>query len=337
MSTFNTNINIPGRQAGGAVKPCGSLWPNGEFSFGYQPAGGAERLETPSEYARKWDTPIGLAQTSNSHKVKDPGKARRGTKGLTSYGKKMLRNSVWRMQRLYGKRRLSFVTLTLPDLTYEEHWYVASRWAEILRIFYQKLGRRLAAAGLPRTYAGCTELQPNRSQQEEVPALHIHFVVVGRKSNHVSWALHPRTFRRIWATVVGRYVSPGKNWRACENVAAVRQDASRYMAKYLSKGCSMDVPPRSDETGWGLPTAWYNVSLGLKRWVSENTRKHAGLMEYLESAAIIGFSPEAFHYLSWGTLEKCPGPGPHFCVGRLRGDFMREILEFWNYQVFGPP
>lgn len=319
------------------MKPCGRLWPDGEFSFAYQPAGGAERLESPREYARKWDDHLGLAQTSNSHKVQDPGRARRGTKGLTSYGKKMLRNSVWRMQRLYGKRRLSFVTLTLPDLTYEEHWYVASRWAEILRIFYQKLGRRLAARGLPRTYAGCTELQPARSESEEVPALHIHFVVVGRKSNKEQWALHPRVFRRVWATVVGRYVGAGKNWRACENVAAVRKDASKYMAKYLSKGCSMDEPPRSDETGWGLPTAWYNVSLGLKRWVTANTRRHPFLMELLESSALMGLSDQAFHYLNWGNVDKCPGTGPHFCVGRLKGDAMREILDIWKAAVLSPP
>ena len=337
MNYCNTNLNIPGRQAGGAVKPCGRLWPNGEFSFGYQPAGGAERLETPSEYASKWDAPLGLAQTSNSHKVQDPGAPRRGTKGLTSYGKKMLRNCVWRMQRLYGKRRLAFVTLTLPDLTYEEHWTVASNWAEIVRVFYQKLGRRLAVRGLPRDYAGCTEMQPTRAEREEVPALHLHFIVVGRRANRESWALHPRDFRRIWASVVGRYVARGKNWSACENVGAVRKDASSYMSKYVSKGCSMAEPPRGDEIFWSLPTAWYNAAHRLKKWVASNTRSHPILMEYLESASIIGFSPEAFHYLNWGTLEKCPGPGPHFCVGRLRGDFQTELLEFWNSQVFGPP
>lgn len=333
----HTNTNIPGRQAGGVMAPSGRLWPNGEFSFGYSCAGGAEPLESGAEYAAKWDKPIGSSLPSNSHTQNDDMPPRRGTRGLTTHGKRMLRNCVWRMQRLYGKRCLSFVTLTLPSLTFEESWYVSSNWSQIVRVFYQKLGRRLESLNMPVTYAGCTEMQPLRCQREEHPALHLHFLVVGRLRPRGGWALHPREFREIWQSVLENYIRPGYDFSATENVQMVRKNASSYMAKYVSKGCSMEEPPRGDEIFWSLPTSWYNVSLQLRRYVNDNIRRDPDFIEMLEDVARIPEFSGEFHYLFWGSVEEMSGPGPHYCVGKIRGEPRRELENIWWVLKFGGP
>lgn len=312
------------------MEPTGRLWPNGEFSVGYAPCGGMERLLTPKERADKAVPPIGLSLPSNSHKERDEGAPKRGTKGLTTHGKRVLRNAAWRLQRLYGKKCLSFVTLTLPDVTYEESWYVSSNWAEICRIFYQKLARRLQAAGLPDHYCGCTEMQPARSDREGHPALHLHFVVVGRRTPRQHWSFSPSDFRALWKSVLGRYLPGERDWSAVENCQMVKRDVSSYLSKYLSKGISMDSPPRSDETGWSLPTAWYNCGLRLRRWVLDNIRRDPELMESLEYVATSGATESCCHYCFSGVIEEMAGPGPHYHVGKLRGEFMRELIEMWQ-------
>lgn len=318
---------IPFREKKAVIEPTGRLWPNGEFTIGYSVAGSMERESTHAEIARGMNSHLGLSLPSISHSPSDEGKAPKGTKGLTGHGKKVLRNAVGRIQGLYGKRRLSFVTLTLPNLTYEQHWYISSNWSQIVRVFFQKLGRHLESAGLPVVYASCTEMQPGRCESEEVPALHLHFVCVGRSRSGGAWAFSPVEFRRMWASVLQLYVGEIEDTRALENVQMVKKDASSYMAKYVSKGCSLDTPPRSDETGWSLPTSWYNVNLKLRRWVLENIRRSPELMNHLERMARNGSLGGFCHYFFAGVIEESAGPGPHYFVGKLKGEFMNELIS----------
>ena len=272
---------------------------------------------------------LGSSLPSNSHRDDEVPRPKRGQKGITPYGKKVLKNAVWRMQRLYGKRSLSFVTLTLPSITFEESWYVSSCWSEILRVFYQKVVRELERCGLPRVYAGCTELQPKRCNREEHPALHIHFVIVGRWRSRGKWALSPADFRRLWMESVSPYLQNEYSWEACENVQMVKKDVSAYLGKYLSKGVCVDRVPLPDERGWSLPTCWYNVSLGLRQWVTDSIRRHPTLIEALELAARGGYLEQYCHYYHAGELEYGTGPGPHYFVGKLEGDAMKSIIDVW--------
>ena len=334
---MDVNRNIPFRRAGGVLEPSGRLWPDGQFSIGYAPCGGMEREMSPSEYAEKWMPPLGSSLPSNSHRDVDAGNPKRGQKGITSYGKKVLKNAVWRMQRLYGKRSLSFVTLTLPSITFEESWYVSSNWSEILRVFYQKVVRRLELHGLPRVYAGCTELQPKRSNREEHPALHIHFVVVGRWRSRGAWALSPLDFRTMWMDSVKPYLQGKYSWDAVENVQMVKKDVSAYLGKYISKGVCVGNPPDPMYTGWSLPTSWYNVSLGLRQWVTGNIRRHPSLIEMIEKAATGGYLDEYCHYYFSGDIEEMPGTGPHYFVGKLKGEAMTSLIDVWVALCLSPP
>ena len=318
---------VPGRRRNPQLEPTVRLWPNGQFSLGYSPAGGMERHLTPQEWADRVSSPLDLTPPSNSHSDRDSGKPRRGSGGMTSYGRKLLRNSVWLMQRNHGKRRLAFCTLTLPPMEYGEFWAVSSNWAEIVRVFYQRLGRLLESRGLPKDYAGCTEMQPGRSEREGVPALHLHFVIVTRRRGHKGFSLRPCELREIWASVVGRYVWGDYCWDRCENMQVVKSDASAYLSKYLSKGSPVGEPPRSDETGWSLPTAWYNVALRVKREVVRGIRRCPALAQLMEEIIRTRSDRSAFWF-----LEQVVGEGEMSgkilgYYGHMKGPHMRDVVE----------
>lgn len=327
--------NIPGVKVGGAMEPAGRLWPNGEFSIGYAPAGGAERRLSPKEYADRLTPPLGSSIDSNSHRYPDEGAVRRGVNGLTSHGKKVLRNSIWRIQRLHGRSRMAFVTLTLPDITFEQSWGISTDWSRVVRVFFQKLGRYFERLGLPTCYAACTEMQTERLGDDGHPALHLHFVCVTKRRGEKGYAITPGEIRWLWASVIGPMVPDVEFWGAVENVVALKGDASRYMSKYLSKGTASVEPPRSDETGWSLPTAWYSVRANLRRWVLDNIRSHPRLMEIMERACLDGAMFQGCEYYFSGEIEAMRGTGPHYFVGKLKGPDMEEIIEIWAAEVLG--
>lgn len=312
------------------MEPSGQLWPNGEFTVGYAPCGGLEQLETPSEYAAKWDNPLGLALASNSHRAKNPDDAPRGTKGLTSYGRRLVRNSVEMLERAYGVTNISFVTLTLPKLEFEEYWNVSTNWAQIVRVYYQALGRLLGDKLLPRFYAGVTELQPKRTAEEGVPALHVHHVFVGRRRNEKGWRVHPAQIREIWKRAVQRYLWNDYDWDQSEQVEAVRHTAAGYLSKYMSKGEEGEHELCRAGTGWSLPTGWYNVSLPLKRKVTEKIRRDPAIIEGIEKTAKGGNIQEWCEYFFAGVIEEMPGEGPHYFVGKLKREAMESLIEYWR-------
>lgn len=312
------------------MEPSGSLWPNGEFTVGYAACGGAEREMTPSEYAQKWDSPLGLALPANSHREVDFGAAPRGTKGLTSYGRRLVRNSVEMLERVYGATNLSFVTLTLPDLEYEEYWNVSSNWGQIVRVYYQAIGRCLSRSCLPPWYVGVTELQPERTTREQVPALHIHFVCVGRRRGEKGWRIPPCVFRNQWKKAVQKYCWNEYNWDACERVEGIRHTASGYLSKYMSKGMEGEILLRREGTGWSLPTAWYNISLRIKQAVKKRIRQHPELMEQIEALALSGAIEAHCEYFHAGEIPEMAGTGPHYFIGKLKRDFMEEIKRIWR-------
>lgn len=321
---------IPGRLKGGAIRPSIKLWPNGEFSMGYAPGGALEEEMSWADWSEGVSGDIGLSIVSNSHKDLEEEVPRRGQKGITPGGARMLRNSLDVMEKYAGKERLSFGTVTLPSLEYEEFWMVSTCWSEIVRRFYQKLSRALGKQGGSASYAGCTELQPARTERESVPALHLHFVFVGRHTSRGGWLVSPAQLRRWWKEVLEKFVGRELDCRATENLERVRKSASCYMAKYLSKGSSVSPPLMGGELGWSLPTAWYNVSLKLKRHVKDNVRTSPELATLVEGMWVDGLLECSCEYFYQGIIEEMVGPGPHYCIGRLREDVLRDVLDIWR-------
>lgn len=329
-----TANSVPGRFKGGAVRPSVHLWPNGEYTLGYAPGAGFEEEMTWAKWTQGVLGTIDLAIPTNSHKDLEEVRPRRGQKGLTARGARMVRNACDALERFYGRDNLSFCTLTLPRLSYEEFWVASSSWAEIVRRFYQKLGRRLRKLGSSSSYVGVTELQPSRSSRDGVPALHVHFVFVGRRRGGSQWLVHWSELRSWWQDSLEWALSRAVDCTHAENVQRVRATASGYMSKYMSKGGDLTDPILSNEMGWSLPTSWYNVSLNLKRWVTDNTFVSPEMSELMECAWRSGSLREASEYFYEGIIEEMSGPGPHYCIGRLTREDYEDMCELYRAQQY---
>lgn len=327
---------IPGRIKGGAIRPSCHLWPNGEYTLGYAPGAGFEAEKTWGEWYEGVQGPLDLAMLHNSHNDLEEEVIPRGQKGISTQGARMVRNAADALEKFYGKERLSFATLTLPRMEFEEYWHVSSNWAEIVRRFYQKLTRALAKRGGSRSYVGVTELQPRRTDREGVPALHLHFVFVGRKTRTAAWMVHYSEIRWWWKEVVQWCVGRSLNFEHCENVQEVKQSAGGYLGKYMSKGSDCVAPIAVGVFGWHLPTAWYNVSLKLKRWVTNNTFITPAMSELMEVAWRSGALQSGSDYFYEGVIEECSGPGPHFCVGRLKQADYMDMVAIYRAQQIAP-
>jgi hypothetical protein len=332
---------IPKRKYGGKIEPCGRIWPDGQFTLGYAAAAGLERLESAKELADKMTPLIGLSIDSNSHSQfstvgdgsglgRDDPSPGRGKNGITTHGRRLLSNAVSFLQRRHGRKRLSFVTLTVPDVTYEESWNLSSNWSQVLRVFFQKLGRAQEKKGIPPHYASCTEMQPNRCDREGHPSLHIHFVMVGKARGLKGWAFSPGMIRQMWRESLEKYLWSECTWDACENIQQVKRNAAAYLSKYVSKGVSGLTAPSSAETGWKLPHTWYNISLKLRQYILSLVLRSPEMMLLLESLVKINNDSEAFHYIGFGVIPDLNTPGPHFWYGRLSGEMLGELQEIWR-------
>lgn len=284
----------------------GVIWPNGHFGVSYRPRKGqTARDDERDQYdydSRLRDNPIGLAVPAKSHSEAVKKRNTRGLKGITSFGQRMVENGAYLMERKYGKARLSFVTLTLPECSTEEGWRVSTHWPEIVRQFFQSLGRKLADAGLPKTYCSVTETQGERMEAEGHPALHMHFICVGA-TDPWEWKLKPEDFRDVWRRTLEGYLPGDRTWEATEQVKSIRKSVECYLGKYMTKGSDLDGTEVCPDTLFTLPKTWWNMSNGLRRAIkSFQIRDDALLAEVLEACKGT-YSKKNFKFLRWYDRE----------------------------------
>lgn len=217
--------------------------------------------------------PLGLSNASNSHKRK-----KRGETGISTYARHVVKNAAYRMQIESGKNRMSFLTLTLPNVDKTEAARISANWSEIIRVFVQWLGRQLRACGLSGEVVGVTEIQEKRLISTGVFALHFHCVFEGRKQ-HETWCLTPKEVREQWSKCLSKYLDrqPEEyNWNCCENIQRVKKDASGYLGKYLSKGAKDLQRPEVKEWIHVFPSSWWTCSNSLKAKVSTRVKSVSG-------------------------------------------------------------
>lgn len=302
--------------------PSGRIWPNGEFGIGWA---ADPRTEDVFDGGAAWREghlhPLGLTNTSNSHK---PVRSPRGQGGITSYGRRMVRNAAFVMQAEASKDRLSFLTLTIPPLTPEEEYCLGRNWAEIVRVFCQWLRRKLGAASLPGEIVQVTELQSQRHKERGGLPLHLHMVFVGRLRRG-SWAVTPKQVRSAWRRSCTRFAGSTADWSNSENLVRVRKDAGSYLSKYLSKGSGAvsnlldTVPPGS------IPSSWYGVSRSLARRVKAQTLTSEAACTWV-MALCEDATCGVFHYVYPLRLEFDDGGGYIAgYAGKLQSSALSEI------------
>lgn len=304
------------------------IWPNGEFSVGYVPPKkfSPDPLPPPGkrvfsfewlsqenkervcqwvqERLAKQEASIDSSHPPNSHK--------RGLHGITSYGKRLVRNAAYLLQLKHGKECMSFVTLTLPSVSREELSIIAQQWSHIVRVYCQSLKRELIRNGLSGKYVGVTEVQERRLSKRGELGLHLHILFQGRANRRKGWAIPPGFHREVWGGILERILGRRFDNRALENVQRVRLDAGSYLGKYMSKG-TKTIGAIVEQYGEScVPSAWYTCENGLRDAVKRKIKTSWDLGEEIWSDLPLMDEAGA---LRWINLHQVEIEGRSFTVG----------------------
>jgi hypothetical protein len=181
-------------------------------------------------------------------------------------------NGVYLLEQRYGKNRLSFLTLTLPDLTSEDLLKCSENWGRMTDELLKALRKYVeyTKKGIFE-YVYCTEIQTKRLELRGEYAPHIHIVMLGKDGKN--WYITPKKIRSIWATIIARCVGHRSfDTSALENLQRIRRSAAAYLGKYLSKGIfkQQDTTGESEKQG-KIHTQWGGMSRVISRLIKSCT------------------------------------------------------------------
>lgn len=285
----------------------GKVWENGEFGVAVAPKEHPEcpfdlnKLAIPPE-EEEWNRnlvkahgaievlkfkgidPLGFSPLPKNHK---PGN--RGSKGITAHGKKLIRNGCWRLEHENKRDVLTFATFTLPDVSTYESIVISQNWGKIQRVFIQKLTRTLRKEGLPGEVVGAVEIQEKRALRDNILAIHLHLVFVGRLPGQ-TWALAPCEYGELWKTVIQEFLynePHAYDWSAVHNVQRVKKSVEGYLGKYASKGVK-SLGKMAEKFGESnLPKHWYTCTNSLRdRVLSSRVQLSAGKAKTLVNMCV---------------------------------------------------
>lgn len=293
--------------------PSGTVWPNGEFGLGYHSrveecdpvglvkAGGvsleAMRLEALRVRMGVGAPPLDLTSLPNSHTPKNRPETY-GRKGMTNRGAKMVRNAGYLLQRRAGKKHLTFLTLTLPEMGSDGARAVAETWGETMRQLIQWLSRKLQASGLPAKVVLVTELQPERQKAGSLCVLHVHGVFQGRK-NGKTWAVSCKELRAWWLARLSRVTGGQVQSLTCCDMKRVEKDAGNYLSKYMSKGAEA-IGEFAEMMGWEcVPRQWWNMSKQMRDEVNAGCLRSPQIMSIVEELVNMYWDGKAGGYFKF--------------------------------------
>lgn len=281
----------------------GYLWPNGEFSFG-------KSKTTRSRVEEGWDvdTPlfptgafelesvldqlngnyvgydpvsgVGLVNVPNSHSKTTRAvvelRSVRGSKGLSAYGGKQIRNGCYLIDRSSPNLTVSFGTVTVPNLSTELHRELIREWPSILRIFFQRLNRHLVREGMSGEICYAVEPHPQRSKKEGRMVPHVHMCFQGCKDPYKpKWAISPEQLGRYWKEAIVRRLPESNCYfrKSHWNLQAVNGSVAAYLAKYLAKGREERGDKPGYDNGYGRLSSWFGLIGGLRQRVNQAKRR----------------------------------------------------------------
>ena len=264
------------------------LWPNGEIAVWRQRrlkeniykkgrlSSDAldERPLVPVEQTESMDSGaqrLGLVNVRNFDRPM-AGRPRIGLKGITSKGKRMVRNACYLLERDVDKRFLTFATVTLPPLPETQLRELHQKWHKVIDAYRREIRRELRRSGLSGELVGVTEIQPKRYASTGYPILHGHFVWVGRNRG-CDWAIKPATHDSIWARAIA-VALPNTDIdvsKACK-MLPVKGSTESYLSKYMSKGGeSISEVLRDGFEDW-MPKQWWSLTRSLSKRIRREIR-----------------------------------------------------------------
>lgn len=192
------------------------------------------------------------------HPVEPVPRARRGTKGISTHGRNLIRAGCHWLESQFGKRNLSFLTATLPDEAMK--LCTPETWAEVTNRFLKSLRYHLKKAGLCPEIVGCTEIQESRLLSTDgIPPLHLHLLFQGKQNYH-QWGIDKAEYQRLWQQACTSIWPVECRFESSCRVESIYKSGVSYMSKYLSKGGSVLSKCKPEL----LPSAWFTVSRFLK-------------------------------------------------------------------------
>lgn len=207
---------------------------------------------------------LGLSKVPKSQNVDTaPIRAARGSKGISRSGQEVVRSSALWLEDRYGRGRLSFLTLTIPEECLLER--LLGRWEALVKNLKTWLQYQLHLAGLPDEIVGVIEVQKRpRGENHDMPGLHIHLVFVGRL-HEGGWKLSKSLIQSYWSKALLKASGCAPLSHVSSRVERVRKSAYGYLGKYMSKGVSSldHINPKY------LPSSWYICTLNLRRKVKQ--------------------------------------------------------------------
>lgn len=250
------------------LSPSGRLWPNGEFSQGYKRTQGDEPLDMRS-LADSWGDelggggetpPIDLVNVTNSHKTT----RQRGELGITTYGRRMLRNGVHILKETLRGHPLTFCTLTVPELPGDGRRELAGQWAEVTRQTLQWLTRSLIRQGVKPLILSCSEIQPGRLGNGGGAYLHLHLIWPNPSRKRGAWGVDADDLRSWWAKLLRRITDNPSLPTPNIDLVVAKGNIAKELSKYLSKGSSVLSKASEDLGTENLPRTWWNMSKPLR-------------------------------------------------------------------------
>lgn len=275
----------------------GSIYPDKTFSIGYV---AKSSINTPEreynndydsqmdayeyeylDYGRKYKAihhffstskiPSRFIVSSQSSQRSKPVK-RYGLNGITNKGKKVTRNCAILLQQKYGKKRIGFVTCTLPGYDSDVLQLLNRNWGDIVRKFFQQVRRDLKKQKAPLEYVGVTEIQEKRWLRNSGLALHLHFAYVAKPASKKGFYLSSNRFREIWERIINKVLQRNNLLHGCNqksfsssiDCVIVKKSVAGYLGKYISKGCEVVESVIEKGLQDSLPSQWWTASMQLK-------------------------------------------------------------------------
>lgn len=227
---------------------------------------------TTEEYQRAY---MDLTTPTNSHKSKTI--ALRGTKGISSYARRMIKSGAQLLQQKYTVRRLALLTLTLPSLPPLATELILSEmggWSEIVRKSVQELRRELIRKGGKGEIIGCIEIQEKRYKKYKEVAPHLHLIFEAHKGDY-KYYLSKEKVNQIWTRIINVQLSKigfdeGYEFPYSSRIEAIKKGAKEYIGKYMSKGGSIIKEIKEDGKETLLPSSWWVCTKKLKDAIKLN-------------------------------------------------------------------
>lgn len=216
-----------------------------------------------------------ITSLGSSNATKNHTTAKRGSKGVSSYGRRMIRNGAFLLEKAVGRRRVALLTTTIPPLPDELYKEVTHQWSEIVRLFSQWLVRRLKAAHGYPWLIGCVEVQEKRLENEGGLPLHLHLVFQSKTKGEYTINLHEvsRAWQRAMCCAVPEIGDV--DFSSATRIEVVKKSVVAYISKYISKGVNQNVLV-SVQKGFKIPSSWWIGGGGIKQEIKRRTMYETG-------------------------------------------------------------